>query len=60
MPYTAILVPFYGLGLSPAESSLVNQVRQLLLHEIINDLDGLLKTFLGGACNVEVQRGMLY
>lgn len=60
MPYPAILIPFHGLGLSSAESSLVDQVRQLLLHEIINDLDGLLETFLGGACDMEVQRGMLY
>jgi len=54
MPYPAILIPFHGLGLSSAESSLVDQVRQLLLHEIINDLDGLLETFLGGACDMEV------
>jgi hypothetical protein len=48
------------LGFPPTESSLVDQVRQLLLHKIIDDLHSLLKAFLVGAGHMKVERGVLY
>lgn len=50
VPYTAILIPLnLLLGLPAAETSLVNQVRKFLLHQVINHSDCFLQTFLVGA-----------
>jgi hypothetical protein len=59
--YATKLVSLYLLlGFPPTESSLVDQVRQLLLHKIIDDLHSLLKAFLVGAGHMKVERGVLY
>ena len=43
------------LGLSATETALVDQVGQLLLHELIDFLHSLLETFLRCAGDVEVE-----
>lgn len=59
--YATKLIPLYLLlGFPPTEPSLVNQVWQFLLHEIVNDLDSLLKAFLAGAGHMKVERGILH
>lgn len=59
--YATKFVPLYLLlGFPPTESSLVDQVRQFLLHKIIDDLHRLLKAFLVGAGHMKVERGVLY
>lgn len=58
--YTAILIPLdLLLGLPAAEAALVNEVRKLFLHKIINYDNSLLETILIRACNVEVKRRTL-
>lgn len=54
--YAAELVPFKLLWLSSPEPSLINQVRKLLLHELVNLRNGLLEPLLGCASDVKVER----
>lgn len=42
------------------EASLVDQVRQLLLHELVDFDDGFLEAVLGLTRDVEVKRGVLF
>ena len=45
--YTAIFITFHWLRwLTSTESSFIDQVRKLLLHEIIDEFNGLLETIL--------------
>lgn len=60
LPYTAILVPFNLFRFAAAESALINQVWQFLLHKVVNNGNCLLKSVLVGAGDVKVQRGVLY
>lgn len=58
--YTAILIPFdLLLRLTATESALINEVRKLFLHEVVDHGDGLLKAILVCACDVEIERGAL-
>lgn len=45
--------------LDTAEAALVDQDRQILLHQLIDLFDGLLETLLGLASDVQVERGFL-
>lgn len=54
--YPSILITLDLLGLSAAEAPLVNKVGQFLLHKLVDFGDGLLKAFLGGTRDVEVER----
>lgn len=54
--YAAKLVSFKLLRLSSTEPSLIDQVRELLLHELVDLCNGLLEPFLGCASDVEVER----
>lgn len=59
--YATELVPLYLLfGFPAAEPTLINQVGELLLHEIVDDLYSLLKAFLTGAGHMKVERGVLW
>lgn len=45
--YTTIFITFHWLRwLTSTESSFIDQVRKLLLHEIIDEFNGLLETIL--------------
>lgn len=57
--YASKLVSFDLLRLAAAESSLVNQIGEILLHELINLRDGLVETSLGGTGDMKVERGVL-
>lgn len=41
-------------GLAATETTLVDEVRQLGVHELVDLLDGLLETFLGCAGNMQI------
>lgn len=57
--YTTELITLHWLRLSAPESSFVNEVWQLLLHEFVNHLDGLVEAFLGCARHMKVERWVL-
>lgn len=57
--YTAILISLHLLGFSPFESSLVNEVRKLFLHEVIDYLYSLVEAFFASAGDVKVKRRFL-
>lgn len=57
--YSTELIPLYLLGFSAPESPLVNEIRQLLLHEVVNYLDGLVEALLGCARHMEIERWVL-
>lgn len=57
--YTAILISLHLLGFSSFESSLVNEVRKLLLHEVINYLYSLVDAFFACAGDVKVKGRVL-
>jgi hypothetical protein len=58
--HPSILVSLNGLRRLPSsESTFVDKVGKLLLHELLDLLNGLLKTLLGGTRDVKVQRWVL-
>ena len=46
-------------GLAATETALIDEVRQLGVHELVDLLDGFLETFLGRAGNMKVKRRVL-
>lgn len=59
MTYTAKLVSLYLFGFAPFESSFIDEVWKLFLHEIVNDFDGFVKTFLASTGYMKVEWGVL-
>jgi hypothetical protein len=58
-PYSSKLVALkLGLALA-AESTLINQIRQVLLHHVLDHLDCRIEALLGCAGYAEVQRRIL-
>lgn len=56
---TAERVTLNLFWLSATEATLVDQVGQFLLHELVDLLDGFLEAVFGGAGNMEVERWVL-
>lgn len=56
---TKLIALYLLLRLPPTEPSLVDQVGEFLLHQIVDDLYSLLKTFLVGAGHMKVERWVL-
>jgi hypothetical protein len=56
--YPAELVSLKLFRLSPPETSLVNQIGQFLLHELLDLRNGLLEAGLGCASYMKIQRGV--
>lgn len=57
--YTTKLITLYLFRLSPAESSLIDQIGKLLLHELIDQGDSFLEAFLVRARDVKIKRRVL-
>lgn len=57
--YTSILISLYWLRFTPFESSFVNEGRKLLLHQVVDQLHGLVETFFAYAGHMKVKRGVL-
>lgn len=57
--YPSILVPLNLFLLSTAEASLVDELRELLLHHLLDLLDGDLEAVLRCARHMEVQGRVL-
>lgn len=57
--YAAKLVPFYRIALARAEPPFVDQIWELLLHEVVDESNGLLKAVLAGARHMQIQRRVL-
>lgn len=57
--YPAELVALELFGLATTEPTLINQIGQLLIHQILDLLHSGLKAFLGGAGDAQVQRRVL-
>jgi hypothetical protein len=47
------------LGFPAAKAALVDEIRKLLLHQVVNHSDGLLEAIFVCACNVKVKRRAL-
>jgi hypothetical protein len=58
--YSTIFVTLKGFGLATTESTLVNQVWQVLLHHVLNLLDGSVEALFGGASDAQIQRRVLH
>lgn len=58
--YPAIFIAFHRLRLAATEPSLVHQVGELLLHEVVDQLDRLLEAIFVRARHVEKQRRVLW
>ena len=52
--YTTKFVTLNLLWLPPTESTFIDQIRKLLLHEIVDQFDCLLKALLAHASYMEV------
>lgn len=46
-------------GLTATEAALIDEVRQLRVHELVDLLDGFLETFLGCAGDMKIERRVL-
>jgi hypothetical protein len=57
--YSTKLIALNCFGFSSSEASLIDEVRQFLLHELLDLLDSLLETGFARARNVKVQRWVL-
>ena len=57
--YSTKLISLNCLWFTSTKTSLVNQVREFLLHQFLDLLDRLLKARLARARNVEVKRRVL-
>jgi len=57
--YSTKLIALNCFWFSPSEASLIDEVRQFLLHELLDLLDSLLETGFARARNVQVQRWVL-
>lgn len=57
---SAKLISLHLFLVTASESSFVYKVRKLLLHELFDLVNSLLEAGLGGARNVEVERGVLW
>lgn len=58
-PYSSKLVPLDLLLIPAAETTLIDEIRQLLLHKLLNFCNRLFQPGLAGASDVEVQRRVL-
>lgn len=58
--YPTEFVTFNLLRLPSAESSFVDQIRELLLHKLFNTLYGLFETIFGRAGDVKIERRILH
>ena len=57
--YSTKLITFELFWFAAAKSAFVDQIRQLLLHELFDFHNSFLKARLRGACDVEVERWIL-
>lgn len=57
--YPSKLIPFDLFGFPPSKASLVDKIRQLLLHKLLNLRDGLFKARFGSASDVQIKGGIL-
>ena len=57
--YSTKLISLNCLWFTSTETSLINQVRQFLLHEFLDLLDRLLEASFARARNMEVKWGIL-
>ena len=56
--YSAEFIPF-EVWLTAAETALIDEIWKLLLHQLVNLRYCLVQSLLRGACNVQVERGIL-
>jgi len=59
MSYAAKLIPLHLLLLSSTETTLIHELWEFLLHQLVDLVDCLLKTFFGRARDMQVERRVL-
>lgn len=59
MTYTSELISFDLFLIPTAEAAFIHEVGELLLHHILDFLDGLFQSNLAGTGHVEIQRRVL-
>lgn len=57
--YSAELVSLHSVLFPSLKSALVNQLWEILLHQLLDFLDGFLKALLCLACNMQIERRIL-
>ena len=59
MTYSTKLISLYLFGLSSSKPSFINQIRQFLLHELLDLQDRLFKATFSRTRNMKVERRIL-
>lgn len=57
--YPSEFVPLVVVRLPATETAFVHQLRELLLHQLLDHANGLFEAVLVGARDVQVKRGVL-
>jgi hypothetical protein len=57
--YTSVFVTFHLLRLASTESALIDQIREFLLHEVVDQGHGLIEAVFVRTRHMEIQRGVL-